>query len=71
MNIKKSLFSFLARIAFDSKGDEAKLNAVIDVIKQRLKAKGEEINRKGQEDFQSRFGPGGGQDTFAGTYTGD
>ena len=63
----QSAFTYLATRA----NNEEKLNIVLDMIKKRLKSEASRISTKNQKSFQSRFGLGGGQETPAGTYTGD
>ena len=60
-------FVFLATRAGQN---EKKLNAILDIMKEKLKAKAKEIDDRNAAEWQARYGPGGGQETAAGTYTG-
>lgn len=62
----KDSFTFLAARVHN----DAQLNAVVDIIKEKLKAKNLEMAKKSGEEFQSRFGPGGSQKAFGGDYSG-
>jgi hypothetical protein len=65
---EKGIFDFLASRAGNN---EQRLNIILDMIKEKLNTRSSELAAERTKSFQARFGPSSGQETAAGTYTGD